>query len=181
MPGQNPRAPPDKGNKQDIVLVDQARSPKKTPSKKSPKRASAKGADVVTVAASPNRSMENSAMDPKMTMQVPEAVREVAEKAVEQTEKAFGLFLSAANSSVAMMPSPATDISKKTLALTEQNMKSAFDYARKLLHAKDIQEVLRIQSDFFNSQLAAAQEQMKQMGTGAVSAAKALEQDINKS
>jgi hypothetical protein len=36
-------------------------------------------------------------MDPKMTMQVPEAVREVAEKAVEQTEKAFGVFLSAAN------------------------------------------------------------------------------------
>jgi phasin len=79
-----------------------------------------------------------------------------------------------------MMPSPATDISKKTLALTEQNMKSAFEYARKLLHAKDIQEVLQIQGDFFHSQLAAAQEQMKQMGTGAVSAAKDLEQDINK-
>jgi hypothetical protein len=52
-------------------------------------------------------------------------------------------------------------------------MKSAFEYARKLLHAKGIQEVLQIQGDFFNSQLAAAQEQMKQMGTGAVSAAKA--------
>jgi phasin len=120
-------------------------------------------------------------MDPKMTMQVPDAIREVAERAVEQTEKAFNVFLSAANQSVGMMPSPATDLSKKTLALTEQNMKSAFDYARKLLHAKDIQEVLRIQSDFFNIQVTAAQEQMRRMGTGAVSAAKELEQDINKS
>jgi phasin len=181
MPRQKPPDAPDKTKKQDIVRVDQARSPKRTTSKKSPKRASAKGADVVAVATSPNRSMEDSAMDPKMTMQVPEAVREVAEKAVEQTEKAFDVFLSAANKSVAMMPSPATDISKKTLALTEQNMKSAFEYARKLLHAKDIQEVLQIQGDFFKSQLAAAQEQMKQMGTGAVSAAKELDQDINKS
>jgi hypothetical protein len=73
------------------------------------------------------------------------------------------------------------DISKKALALTEQNMKSAFEYGRKLLHAKDIQEVLQIQGEFFKGQLAAAQEQMKQMGTGAVSAVKDLEQDLNKS
>jgi hypothetical protein len=86
-------------------------------SKKPPKRASAKGADVVRVATSPNTSMENFAMDPKMTMQVPEAVREAAEKAVEQTEKAFDVFLSAANQSVAMMPSPATDISKKDVGV----------------------------------------------------------------
>jgi hypothetical protein len=80
-----------------------------------------------------------------------------------------------------MLPSPAIDISKKTLALTEQNRKSAFDYARKLLHAKDIQEILQIQGNFFKSQLAAAQAQMKPMGTGAVSPAKDLEQDFNKS
>jgi phasin len=120
-------------------------------------------------------------MDQNMTMQVPEAVREVGEKAVEQTEKAFDVFLGAANKSVAMMPGPATEISKKTLALTEQNMKAAFEYARKLLHARDIEEVLRIQGDFFKSQFAAAQDQVKQMGAGALAAAKDVEQDINKS
>jgi phasin len=120
-------------------------------------------------------------MDPKMTI-VPEAVRDVAEQAVEQTEKAFDAFLSAANKSVAMIPSPVTDISKKTLAFTEQNMKAAFEYARKLLHAKDMQEIMQIQGDFFKNQLAAAQEQMKQMGSGAVSAAKDVtHQDVNKS
>ena len=77
----------------------------------------------------------------------------------------------------AKLPTPRNDdISKKALALTEQNMKSAFEYARKLLHANDIQEVLQIQGEFFKGQLAAAQEQMKQMGTGAVSAVKDLEQ-----
>jgi phasin len=124
--------------------------------------------------------MEKSAMDPKMTI-VPEVVREAAEQAFEQTEKAFDAFLSAANKSVAMFPSPATDMSTKTLALTERNLKAAFEYARKLLHAKDMQEIMQIQGDFFKNQLAAAEEQMKQMGSRAVSAAKDVAQDVNKS
>jgi hypothetical protein len=62
-------------------------------------------------------------MDPNMTIKVPDAVREMGAKAVEQTEKAFDTFLSAANQSVAAIPSPAADISKKTLAFTEQNIR----------------------------------------------------------
>ena len=108
-------------------------------------------------------------MDPNMTIKVPDAVREMGDKAVEQTEKAFDTFLRAANQSVAAIPSPAADISKKTLAFTEQNMKAAFEYARKLLHAKDMQEVMQIQADFFKSQVSATQEQMRQM-VSAVSA-----------
>jgi phasin len=107
----------------------------------------------------------------KMTI-VPEVVCEVAEQAFEQTEKAFDAFFSASNMSVAMFPSPATDMSTKTLALTERNLKAAFEYARKLLHAKDMQEIMQIQGDFFKNQLAAAEEQMKQMRSGTVSAAK---------
>ena len=52
-----------------------------------------------------------------------------------------------------MIPNPATEMSKKTLALTERNMKVVFDYARKLLHAKDMQEVMQIQGQFFKSLL----------------------------
>jgi phasin len=191
MPGQNPpESPPVKRNKKAIVRADEeARSTKKTASVKSPKKASGITPSNVFFeipnaergATSLNRTMEESAMDPKITIQVPDAVREMGEKAVEQTEKAFDAFLSAANKSVAMIPSPATDISQRTLALTEQNMKVAFEHARKLLHAKDMQEVLQIQGDFFKSQLAAAQEQMKAIGSRAVSAAKDVVQDSNKS
>jgi hypothetical protein len=88
---------------------------------------------------------------------------------------------SAANKSVAMFPNPAADMSTKTLALTERNMKAAFEYAHKLLPAKDMQEIMQIQGDFFKTQLTAAEEQMKQMGSRAVSAAKDVAQDVNKS
>jgi hypothetical protein len=48
-----------------------------------------------------------------MPMQVPNAVRELAEKTVEQAERAFEAFMSAANKSIATVPNPATDLSKK--------------------------------------------------------------------
>ena len=59
-------------------------------------------------------------------------------------------------------------------------MKAAFEYARKLLHAKDMQEVMQIQADFFKSQVSATQEQMREM-VSAVSAAKDVAHDVNKS
>ena len=50
-------------------------------------------------------------------------------------------------------------------------MKAAFDHARKLIHAKDVQEVTQLQADFLRTQFAAAGEQMK-ASTRGVSAAK---------
>jgi phasin len=117
-----------------------------------------------------SRSRENAVMDPKMPMQVPDAVRELAEKSVEQAERAFEAFMSAANKSIAVVPYPATDLSKKTLTVTEQSMKAAFDHARKLIHAKDLQEVMQIQAEFLKNQFAAAGEQMKELTTQVSSA-----------
>ena len=175
MPGQNPpKSPPVKGNKKAIGRADkEARSAKTTARKSSRKMLTGTDGPSTKVA------METS-MDPKMTIQVPAAALEMGEKAVEQTEKAFDAFLGAANQSVAKLPTPAADISKKTLALTEQNMKAAFEYTRKLLNAKDMPEVMQIQTEFFRSQVSAAQEQMRQM-MSAISAAKDAAPDDDKS
>ena len=43
-------------------------------------------------------------------------------------------------------------------------MKSAFDHAKKLLHANDLQEAMRIQADFLKTQYEAATEQLKEIG-----------------
>ena len=63
-----------------------------------------------------------------------------------------------------MLPNPTTDMSLKALSLTEQNMKSAFDHAKKLLHANDLQEAMRIQAEFLKTQYEAATEQLKEIG-----------------
>src|SRR5882672_6032932 len=109
-------------------------------------------------------------MEPKL--EVPAELRELAEKTIEQAEKAFGMFFDAANKSIASVPSPGTEISRQALSFTEQNMKAAFDHARKLVHATDLQEAMRIQSEFLKSQFTNAGEHMRQISSEVMSAAK---------
>ena len=104
--------------------------------------------------------------------EVPAELRNMAERTIEQAEKAFDMFFEAANKSMAAFTHPGTEISKKALSLTEQNMRSAFDHARKLAQATDLQEAMQIQSEFLKSQITNAGEQMKQIADGAMSVAK---------
>jgi phasin len=109
-------------------------------------------------------------VEPKL--EVPAELRDLASKTIDQCEKAFGMFFDAANKSVATMPSPGTDISKQALSFTEQNMKSAFEHARKLLQATDLQQAMQIQSEFLKSQFTNAGEHMRQITGGVMSATK---------
>ena len=105
-------------------------------------------------------------------LEVPAELRDLAEKTIDQAEKAFGLFFDAAGKSMTSMPGPGTEISRQALEFTEQNMRSAFEHARKLVHATDVQEAMRIQSEFLRSQFTSAGEHMRQMTGNIVSAGK---------
>lgn len=100
-------------------------------------------------------------IEPKL--EVPAELRDLAEKTIDQAEKAFGMFFEAATKSMTTVPGAETEVSKQALAFTEQNMKSAFEHARKLVHATDLQEAMRIQSDFLRSQFTSAGDHMRQM------------------
>ena len=109
-------------------------------------------------------------LQPKL--EVPAELRDLTEKAIEQTEQALRMFFDAANKSVASAPGPTGAISKQALYFTEQNMKAAFEHARKLVHATDLQEAMRIQSEFLRSQFTSAGEHMRNITGGVMSAAK---------
>jgi phasin len=113
---------------------------------------------------------EATMIEPKL--EVPAELRDLAEKTIDQAEKAFGLFFDAASKSMASVPNPGADISKQALSFTEQNLKAAFEHARKLVHATDLQEAMRIQSEFLKSQFTNAGEHMRQISGGVMSAAK---------
>lgn len=100
-------------------------------------------------------------VEPKL--EVPSELRDLAEKTIDQAEKAFGLFFEAATKSMSSVPGAGTEVSKQALSFTEQNMKSAFEHARKLVHATDLQEAMRIQSEFLRSQFTSAGEHMRQI------------------
>ena len=109
--------------------------------------------------------------------EVPAEVRNMAEKAIEQAEKAFSMFLDAANKSLASIPLPTTEMSKKALLFTEQNMKAAFDHAKKVVQTTDLQEAMRIQSKFLKTQFTNSSEQIKKITGEVMSAAKDATKD----
>jgi phasin len=116
-------------------------------------------------------ALEDSHMsEPKF--EVPAELRNLAQRSIEQTEKAFDMFFEAANKSMAPFAHPGAEISRKALSLTEQNMRFAFDTARKLAQATDLREAMQIQSEFLKSQITNAGEQMKQIADGITSATK---------
>ena len=109
-------------------------------------------------------------IEPKL--EVPAELRDLADKTIEQAERAFSMFFDAASKSMTSVPGGGNEISKQALAFTEQNMRAAFDHARKLVHATDLQEAMRIQSEFLRSQFTNAGEHMRNITGEVMSVAK---------
>jgi phasin len=99
-------------------------------------------------------------------LEVPDELRDLAGKSVDQTEKAFGMFFDAARKSTSSVPGPGAGISAQALSFTEENMKGAFEVARKLVQATSFEEVMQIQSDFMRRQFTSAGEHMRKIMSG---------------
>lgn len=102
--------------------------------------------------------------------EVPNEMRDFAERSVEQARKAFEGFLTvaqratgAAGDATSTSQSGAKSVSAHVLAYTEQNVNAAFDLAHKLVKAKDPQEALALQSEYMKAQLAVLQNQAKEL------------------
>jgi phasin len=110
--------------------------------------------------------------------QIPNEVRDFAEKSVEQARKAFEGFAGAAQKAIGSVDTTtatfhvgAKDVSAKALGYAEANVNAAFDLAQKLLRAKDPQEVLQLQAEYVKSQVEAIQSQAKDLGAALQKAA----------
>jgi phasin len=110
----------------------------------------------------------------KSPYEVPPEMRDFAEKSVEQARKAFDSFMGAAHKaagsisgSTEAVQTGAKDIGQKAMDFAEQNVTAAFDFASRLVHAQDAEEILRLQSEFMKSQLASFGEQAKEIGAAA--------------
>jgi phasin len=112
-----------------------------------------------------------------MNFQVPEEMRTMAEKSLEQARQALESFLQAARRTAETMEQTtdkvqagAKGMAQRTLSSAEQNIRTSLDYAERLVRAKDLQEAAQIQSEFVRSQVEAMQAQMKEFGSAAQSA-----------
>lgn len=107
--------------------------------------------------------------DPKF--EIPNEVREFAERSVEQARKAFEGFVSAAVKATATVEDTAhkaqggaKQLGAGILVATSQNVNSALDLVDKLVKAKGPQEALALQSEYLKTQLQTLQGQAKMLG-----------------
>jgi phasin len=108
----------------------------------------------------------------QLPYEIPAEMRDFAEKSVEQARKAFEGFMGAAQKAVGTVdagafavPTSVKDVGSKAMTYAEANVKAAFDHAQKLVHAKDLQEVMQLQTEYLKSQMSTLQEQAKEIGS----------------
>ena len=108
--------------------------------------------------------------------QIPAEMREFAERSVVQARKAFEGFMGAVQKTTETMENAAVapgmkDVGSKAVTFAQTNVNAAFDLAEKLVHAKDIQEVLSLQAEYLKQQMEAVQTQAREMGDAVQKAA----------
>jgi len=107
---------------------------------------------------------------PKNTMtnfEVSPETRDFAEQSVEEARKAFENFIAAARGTTAYLggkAADAKDLGDTAMAFAEENIATAFQFAQKLVRAKDIQEVTKLQAEFVKRQMPMFIEQAKALG-----------------
>jgi phasin len=100
-------------------------------------------------------------------LEVPNELRDFAERSVEQARKAFEGFLAVAQRAAgdANTSQPgANSVGARVLTYTKQNVNAAFELANKVVRAKDPQEAIALQGEYLKTQLAMLQTQAKEFG-----------------
>ncbi|MEO1608086.1 MAG: phasin family protein [Pseudomonadota bacterium] len=103
--------------------------------------------------------------------EVPEAVRQMAEKNVELAKNVYEQFMDAARQAQSAMQqtsgtaaADAHEVQARAISYAEQNMEAGFAFLSELAKAKDIKECVEIQNRHAEKAIKAYQEQADEMG-----------------
>lgn len=112
--------------------------------------------------------------DPMSNFEIPGDMRQFAEQSIVQAKAALDGFISAAQKAVDTLEGQAVatqtsakDVGRKAVTFAEQNVATSFEFAQKLVRAKDVQEVMQLHAEFIKSQIAAMSQQAKELGESA--------------
>jgi phasin len=114
------------------------------------------------------------AKDPFEQFAIPDQVRAFAEQSVVQARKALEGFIETANQAVGQMQGcaeaahdGASEFAQQSMHYAEQNVAATFDFARKLMRAKNAAEVMGLQSEYLGRQMQALSAQVYELGQSA--------------
>ena len=112
-------------------------------------------------------------MAPNQSFEIPQQLRELTEKNVEQARAVYGQFMDAMTQSMGVwlnampsneMTSRFEAVQKKAIRFAKQNAEAGFQLATELANAKDIQDVLALQSRYAQTQMQNYALQAQELG-----------------
>src|SRR3954467_15336591 len=102
---------------------------------------------------------------------IPPEMRALAETSMEQARQAFENFVETAQHAVDTMEGQAQsarqgakDLGQKVMGFAERNIATSFEHAQKLMRAKDVEDMLRLQTEYVKAQMQVLSEQAKELG-----------------
>ena len=116
--------------------------------------------------------------DPTINNLLPPEMRAFAEQSVQHAQRAFDQLMSATQKAISTFEGQASSaqsnvlgLHQKVVGFSERNVAASFEFAQKLLHARDGEEVMRLHAEFVKAQIAALTEQAKELTQQATKAA----------
>lgn len=102
---------------------------------------------------------------------IPQQLRDAAEKSVEQAKQAFDQFLNATEKAVTAGEGAARNVSesaagmnRQTVAFMENSVGATFDLAQRIVQARTVEEISALQQEYFRNQAAAMAQQGQDLG-----------------
>ena len=110
-------------------------------------------------------------MPEKQDFQIPQELREFAEKNIEQARAAYGQLTEAMTQAVRAWSAPSTVmasgfkvVQERAIQFAKENADAGFTLASELAKAKDLQDILRLQSNFAQTQMQSYARQAQELG-----------------
>jgi phasin len=125
---------------------------------------------------------EELSMTDQSQFEIPAAMRDMAERNVEQTRTAYTQLLDMmrqaqdlVSKSAGAVTQSTLDIQARTMRFTEQNIEASFSLASELARARDLKEYFEIQSKHAQRQMQAYSNQAQELGRLMTDAARKMQ------
>ncbi len=109
-------------------------------------------------------------MTNKSPFEIPADMRKMTEQSMDQVRTAINSYLQFFQRSVPGNAMGGNELSNKVLNYAERNVANAFEFAQRLVQVKDVQDLVKLQTDFIQSQMQAMTEQAKDLSETATKA-----------
>jgi len=114
--------------------------------------------------------------------EIPKQLRELAEKNVEQARAAYGEYMETMAQAMSAwtkvptnaMTSGLRDVQQLAIRFAKENAEAAFSLGSELANAKDLQDVLRLQSRYAQAQMQSYARQAQELGRVMAEAAQSV-------